>query len=81
MIVNVGCLKKNCTSVWCSSDYDGPFEKYSILRPNVVVQGLKAPLVPINSSMTAAKKADVKSILDFLHCNENVTTFYDNALK
>lgn len=74
-------FKKGFTNkIWCSNTYRSNFHEYSIVKRNTVLAGLKAPLFPLKSHVSAEKKRDVEQLLDFLHAADHIKEWYTSKL-
>lgn len=75
-------FKKDKKYAWVSETYNGDYTRYSILQKNVLnIKGLKPRIVPYKSHVKAAKKKDVRLILQLLHCSDTVKQYYEIALR
>ncbi len=74
-------FKKRFRSIWSATDYTSDLKCYNIVKKDLRLASLKAPLVPTKSHVSAAKKKDVEEIVQLLNVDESVKSFYDEALK
>jgi hypothetical protein len=74
-------IRRNPRVVGVTRSYGGAPVPLQLLKADVNPQTLKPKLVPSRSHVSAAKKADVKSLLQFVPLTQEDTAFYDQELS
>ena len=70
-----------CNQIGIKTSFNGDFTYYTILRKGKRWTDFKVEILPKQSTVTAAKKADVLSLIDSIGVNDMIRSFYDEALQ